>query len=113
MGEKAVDQYLSDVRNVGVAPFAGSLFSAHQMGSCRMGGDASYSVFDPHGESWEVKNLYVADASAFPTASGANPMMTIQALSYYVAFFHMIPRLHSLVSNSGQQGNAKVAKPNL
>ncbi len=38
-------------------------YSAHQMGSCRIGGSAAYAVFDPHGECWEAANLFVADAS--------------------------------------------------
>ncbi|KAJ3116405.1 hypothetical protein HK100_001081 [Physocladia obscura] len=44
--------------------------SAHQMGSARMGASPETSVVDPDGQSWEVKGLYVADASVFPTASG-------------------------------------------
>jgi choline dehydrogenase-like flavoprotein len=47
-----------------------SLFCAHQMGSCRMGATPAMGAVNPDGESWEVKGLYVADASLFPTASG-------------------------------------------
>ena len=61
------------------------LFSAHQMGTCRMGGSAKRHPVQPDGMTREVQNLYVADASAFPSASGANPMLSIQALAYYVA----------------------------
>ena len=46
------------------------MFSLHQMGSCRMGRSVTDSVADGEGECWEVSGLYVADASAFPTASG-------------------------------------------
>ncbi len=62
-----------------------NLYTAHQMGTCRMGGVAKDYPLKPNGETREVKNLYVADGSAFPAASGVNPMVTIQALSYYVA----------------------------
>lgn len=62
-----------------------SLFSAHQMGSCRMGGDPARHVLTPEAESREVRHLYVTDASAFPSASGANPMLTIQALAHHAA----------------------------
>ncbi len=60
------------------------LFSAHQMGTCRMGGNADYPV-QPNGEVRGVRNLFVADASLFPSASGVNPMLSIQALAYRVA----------------------------
>lgn len=39
----------------------------------------------PTGETWEVKNLYVADASVFPTASGVNPMVTTEAVALHIA----------------------------
>ena len=32
-----------------------------------------------------MKGLFVADASVFPTCSGANPMPSIQALAYMTA----------------------------
>ncbi len=67
------------------APNYFSLFTAHQMGTCRMGGSARKHPLKPNGETREVKNLYVADASAFPSASGANPMLSIQALAYYIS----------------------------
>lgn len=60
-----------------------SLFSAHQMGTCRMGGNIKTHPLTPEGEMVNVKGLYVADASAFPASSGVNPMMSIMALSHY------------------------------
>ena len=61
------------------------LYSAHQMGTCRMGGSIKKHPVKSTGETKEIKNLFVADGSLFPTASGANPMLSIQALAYYVA----------------------------
>ena len=40
------------------------------------------SVCDPTGEVWSTPGLYVMDGAAFPTASGVNPMVTIEALSH-------------------------------
>jgi len=54
------------------------------MGTCRMGGDKDAPV-QPNGETREVRNLFVADGSLFPSASGVNPMLSIQALGYYVS----------------------------
>jgi choline dehydrogenase-like flavoprotein len=59
--------------------------SAHQMGTCRMGSDRQSAVCDERGEVFGVKNLYVADASAFPASSGVNPMITVMALAACVA----------------------------
>jgi choline dehydrogenase-like flavoprotein len=62
------------------APIA--LFSAHQMGTARMGATAADGVIDPDGRVYGVEGLLVADASAFPSASGVNPMLTIMALAH-------------------------------
>jgi choline dehydrogenase-like flavoprotein len=58
------------------------LFSAHQMGTARMGRSAADGVIDPEGRVYGVEGLLVADSSAFPTASGVNPMLTIMALAH-------------------------------
>jgi choline dehydrogenase-like flavoprotein len=60
----------------------GALYSFHLMGSARMGGSPAGSAAGPTGETWEVRNLVVADGSAFPTASGVNPMLTIEAIAH-------------------------------
>lgn len=60
-------------------------FSAHQMGTCRMGRSPRESVADARGEVFGVRGLYVADGSAFPAASGVNPMLTILSLARWVA----------------------------
>lgn len=60
--------------------------SAHQMSSCRMSGKGpKYGACDQEGRLFECSNIYVADASLMPTASGANPMITTMALARYVA----------------------------
>lgn len=63
-------------------PGRGALYSFHLMGSARMGDSAERSAARPTGETWEVANLVVADGSAFPTASGVNPMITIEAIAH-------------------------------
>ncbi|HEY1586872.1 MAG TPA: GMC family oxidoreductase [Polyangia bacterium] len=55
--------------------------TVHAMGTCRMGVDKRASVVDPHGESWDVPGLFVADASVFPGPIGVNPQITIMALA--------------------------------
>jgi choline dehydrogenase-like flavoprotein len=61
------------------------LNSFHIMGSARMGGSSAISACDPTGQTWEVRNLYVLDGSSFPTASGVNPQISIQAISHMSA----------------------------
>lgn len=77
--------FASEARRRGLAPNMIPVFSAHQMGTCRLGADARTAVADPWGEVFGVKGLYIGDASGFPTASGVNPMLSIMALAYRVA----------------------------
>jgi len=62
-----------------------SFISFHQMATASMGADAKNSVVGESGQVHGVKGLHVADASAFPTSSGVNPMITIMAIADHVA----------------------------
>ena len=78
-------RYLRRVEDAGLAPSDFSLFSAHQMSSCRISATPRQGAVKPNGETYEVKNLFVADGSALPTATGVNPMISIMGLSHYLA----------------------------
>jgi choline dehydrogenase-like flavoprotein len=80
-----LERFLGGIADQGVAPNRLPLFTAHQMGSCRLGASSRTSVADPYGQVHGVSGLYVADASGFPTASGVNPMLSVMALAYRVA----------------------------
>lgn len=67
------------------APNRLPLYSAHQMGTCRASGNRTKGVTDPTGKVWDTWNLYIADASLFPTSLGVNPMLTIMAAAKWVA----------------------------
>jgi choline dehydrogenase-like flavoprotein len=56
--------------------------SFHIMGSARMGSDPAGSACNADGETWDVRNLVVCDASCFPTASGVNPMISIESIAH-------------------------------
>jgi choline dehydrogenase-like flavoprotein len=58
-----------------------ALYSAHPLGTCRMGGNASASVVDSHCQSHDVKGLFVIDGSVTPTSLGVNPQLTILAIA--------------------------------
>lgn len=77
----SVETFADDVRSRGVAPNVIGLFTAHQMSTARMGADPRASVADPDGAVRGVRGLWVTDASAFPSASGVNPTLTIMALA--------------------------------
>ncbi len=51
----------------------------HGSGGCRMGIDPKISVVDAACRVHGLQNIYIADASVFPTGSGVNPTLTIQA----------------------------------
>lgn len=60
------------------------LYASHPMGTCRMGADREQSCVDPDGRVWGLANLYVADASVFPTSLGVNPQVTTMAVGLVV-----------------------------
>jgi choline dehydrogenase-like flavoprotein len=51
----------------------------HVCGTCRFGDDPKTSVLNAENRAHEVENLYVVDASFFPSSSGINPSLTIAA----------------------------------
>jgi choline dehydrogenase-like flavoprotein len=55
--------------------------TAHILGGCRMGSDPKDSVTNADGRCWDISNLWVCDGSLFPTSTGVNPSLTIQALA--------------------------------
>lgn len=59
--------------------------SFHPQGTLRMGADPASTVVNPTGETHDVKNLYVLDASILPTSIGYNPSETVYALASYIS----------------------------
>jgi len=63
--------------------------TAHPLGGCRMGGDASLGVVDHAGRVFSSREqgaavhagLYVIDGSIMPRSLGVNPLLTITALA--------------------------------
>lgn len=68
--------------------------TAHQAGTLRFGLDPATSVLDTHCKTHEIDNLYVADASFFPSIGAVNPTLTIIANALRVAD-HIHGRLNS------------------
>jgi choline dehydrogenase-like flavoprotein len=58
------------------------LFLSYQpQGTLRMGTDRRKSVVDPNGEAHGVRNLFVCDASVFPTSVAVPAQLTVMALA--------------------------------
>jgi len=57
------------------------LGSAHVMGGCALGEDPRQAVCDSLGRHHQLENLSIHDGSLFPTSIGANPQLSVYALT--------------------------------
>jgi choline dehydrogenase-like flavoprotein len=70
---------------------------AHQNGTIRFGHDASASALDVNCKAHDVDNLYVVDASFFPSSGAVNPALTIMANALRVGD-HLLDRFGARAS---------------
>ena len=84
VGHEVIEN-MRDVERLRKAKISGKHIVAmsgwHPMGTCRMGIDSDDSVVQTTLETWDVPDLYIVDASVFPSALGVNPQLTIMAFS--------------------------------
>jgi len=101
IAQQEVQNYLQLVekQHLPMRKHKGLIISAHQMGTCRFGTTSAQSACDENGELWECDNLFVADTSLFPTASGSNPMVTTLTISHMLSR-RLVQRLKYEDSNS-------------
>jgi choline dehydrogenase-like flavoprotein len=59
--------------------------TTHQCGTLCFGADPKASVLDPYCRAHDVENLFVVDASFFPSSAAVNPALTIAAQALRVA----------------------------
>lgn len=59
--------------------------TTHTCGGAIMGSDPKTSALNTYLQSWDVPNLFVMGASAFPQNAGYNPTGTVAALAYRAA----------------------------
>ena len=63
----------------------GTTNTTHQCGTLCFGSDPATSVLDPYCRTHDVSNLFVVDASFFPSSAAVNPGLTIAAQALRVA----------------------------
>jgi choline dehydrogenase-like flavoprotein len=73
-----LDQLLEDNSDI-------SLGTGHPQGGNAMSRDPQKGVVDPSFRVHGFENLYVCDASVFPSSIGVNPQLTVMALADYAA----------------------------
>jgi choline dehydrogenase-like flavoprotein len=73
-----LDDYVKDSRYL-------SIGSGHPQGGNALSGEPGKGVVDPTFRVHGVENLFVCDASVFPTATTVNPQLTVMALAEYAA----------------------------
>ena len=65
--------------NYNIVPYQ----SSHNTGGAIMGADPATSAVNKYLQSWDVANVFVVGASAFPQNGGYNPTGTLGALTYW------------------------------
>lgn len=75
---KLVDKILRDPKNL-------LLGSAHPQSGNRIGANPSESVVDTNCRVHGLENLFVCDASVFPTAVGVNPQISVMTVASIIA----------------------------
>jgi choline dehydrogenase-like flavoprotein len=82
---RLLNEVLKPFRKITLGGSKNNAAMAHVCGTCRFGTDPKTSVLDPQNRAHEVENLYVVDASFFPSSAGLNPSLTVAANALRVA----------------------------
>ncbi|KUH94603.1 GMC family oxidoreductase [Mycobacterium sp. IS-1556] len=82
---RQLKEVLQPFRKIAVSAAKPNYNLGHVCGTCRFGTDPKTSVLDPQNRAHEVENLYVVDASFFPSSAGLSPSLTIAANALRVA----------------------------
>jgi len=76
---RAIERSPMDARRIECVAF-------HPLGSARMATDSRRGVVDPNGETYEVRDLFVADGSILPTSIGVNSQVPIMTMATRLAW---------------------------
>lgn len=82
---KTLNEARALIDSLDLAIYRARLGSAHVMGGCGMSEDPRLGVTDSLGRHHQLENLSIHDGSLFPTSIGANPQLSIYALTAKLA----------------------------
>ena len=82
---ESADQVDSVINSLENGKHRYKLVSYHPQGTMRMGKDPKKSVVGPDGRMHDLDNVYVIDASLFPTTLLVNPQETVYAMASYLS----------------------------
>ena len=68
--DEPFEEFITRIEAAPYGPADLTIFTAHQMGSCRLGSDPTDSVADGRGQLHDVRGVWIGDGSAFPSAPG-------------------------------------------
>ena len=95
-----------DTASTGIGGIDGPPPGWHIMGTCRMGNTPNDSVTNKWNQTWDVPNLFIADASSLTTGAAVNPTSTLQAVAVRCAEY--IKRNHDhILSQRTTPSNAE------
>ncbi len=83
----------------------GSKNTTHQCGTLCFGTDPRASVLDPYSRAHDIENLFVVDASFFPSSAAVNPALTIAAQALRVADHIKTTELRSRAASAAMPGD--------
>ncbi len=81
-GEDQIDSVINSLTN---GQHKYRLTSYHPQGTMRMGANPKTSVVGPDGRCHDLDNVYVPDASLFPSSIMVNPQVTVYGMASYIA----------------------------
>lgn len=82
---KTLGETREHINNLSLERYRTRLASAHVMGGCAMGESPHLAVTDSLGRHHQLRNLSIHDGSLFPTSIGANPQLSVYALTAKLA----------------------------
>jgi choline dehydrogenase-like flavoprotein len=82
---ESADQIDSVVNSLQNGKHMYRLNAYHPQGTMRMGADPEKSVVGPDGRCHDLDNVYVTDASLFPSSLLVNPQVTVYGMASYIS----------------------------